>query len=284
MATTLPLSHVNLPRPVRSEFWLSQIKKWLECPKAYELRYVRRHPTEPAASRVLAFSNALHAVCADAFRELRDGRSCPVNLVERARSELLRQSYPPDLLPSLDADAAAIAAAVRWVFGRLPEDVEVLVVEEPLVYRHPASAVRPAFALKAKPDLVVRHPDGEVEIVDYKCGRLRRDPLQEVGLRVVVGATFGSADTVVRTTTAFTSSEELISEVLTRDGCRDVWRQVLAAVDGIRAGRFGPTPGSACTWCDFCCNGCDVCPVVTPPTEAVWLDEWLGDGTTGPGH
>jgi DNA helicase II / ATP-dependent DNA helicase PcrA len=103
-------------------------------------------------------------------------------------------------------------------------------------------------------DAVFGTPDGRWEVVDYKTGRMpaKDDPLASLQLDVYALACtelWGKRPEDVTLTYVYLSSGQEVSSpagdpVATR-------ARVAEALRGIAEGRFDPTPGPYCTWCDF---------------------------------
>jgi hypothetical protein len=255
-------------------FWPSQLKLYLECPERYYHKYVaRRRGVEPF-SRDLARGIALHAVLAVCFTEFRRSRSFPIDLRERVECHLRQAAYPADLGSARDEDAENVTAYVKWVLSEFDGTAEVLGVEETLGYHYRGGDHCAACLFRAKVDLVLGHADGTLEHVDFKGGRAKPDPIQEVLSRIVAGAAYGERHPVVRTTTLFVAEQKRVSAVLERGACRETWATIRQAAAEIQAGAaWRPSPSPFCGTCPFFGNGCSVAPDENASDPiADWLD------------
>jgi DNA helicase-2/ATP-dependent DNA helicase PcrA len=124
----------------------------------------------------------------------------------------------------------------------------------PLYAERPFLLNLEGFVISGRIDAVYGSPDGPWNIVDYKTGRTPAadDPLSQLQLDLyALAATelWGKRPEDLTLTYLYLASGE---EVSTPAGDPDATRaRALAALRGIAAGSFEPTPGSFCHWCDF---------------------------------
>ena len=255
-------------------FWPSQLKLYLECPERYYHKYVARRRGVESFSRDLARGIALHAVLADCFTEYQRTRGFPMRIRERVERQLRQVEYPPELEAGLAEDVESVTAWVKWVLSEFDCTTEVLGVEQTLSFYFRGAAPCPACLFRAKVDLVLAHPDGSLEHVDLKGGRVRSDPIQEVLTRIVVGAEHGERHPVIRTTTLFAAERRRVSAVLERDAYREIWETIKRAVTEIQAGgHWTPSPSPFCGTCPYFGNGCSISIEPTGAGDPIaWLD------------
>jgi hypothetical protein len=255
-------------------FWPSQLKLYLECPERYHHKYVaRRRGVEPF-SRDLARGIALHATLAECFAEFQQSCGFPINIRERVEAQLHQSDYPADMEPLRIEDAENVTAFVKWVLSEFDCSDEVLAVEQTLSYYYRGTSDGAACLFRAKVDLVLAHGDGTLEHVDFKGGRVKADPIQEVLSRIVVASEYGERYPVIRTSTLFVTDQKRVSAVLERGACRETWdaiKQTVAAIQS--AADWKPTPSPFCGTCPYFTNGCSV-SLESAGTKALgtWLD------------
>jgi RecB family exonuclease len=95
---------------------------------------------------------------------------------------------------------------------------------------------------------------GTVELIDYKTGRPRteRDADQSLQLSLYALAARKALHlNPVRLTFYNLTSNEPVSTVRSPEDLDKAVNRVRNVAVEIRNGRFEPTPGSACRWCDF---------------------------------
>jgi hypothetical protein len=255
-------------------FYPSQLNVYLECPEKYYHRYVLRRRVSEPFSRALARGTAVHAVLADCFRTFQEQQAFPINLRERVDFHLPEAGYPADQADCWPDDAADVLAQVKWMLAWFDGSARVVGIEETLAYRHGGGSDCDPFLLRAKVDLVLAHSDGTLQHLDFKTGRVQRDPIQEVVARIVVAARYGEEHPTIQTTTLFLGEQHEETEVLTREECRETWQTIKRTVQAIlTTTSWHPVASPLCAWCPYFDNGCTLTPAAreTAPT-AEWLD------------
>jgi hypothetical protein len=171
-------------------------------------------------------------------------------------------------------DAANVTSYVKWVLCEFDCSAEVLGVEQTLSYYHRGAVGGPGCLFRAKVDLVLAHTDGTLEHVDFKGGKVKADPIQEVLSRIVVASKYGERYPEIRTTTIFVAEQKRASAVLERSACRETWETIKQAVSEIQAGiGWKPSPSPFCGTCPYFTNGCSL-SLESTGTKALstWLD------------
>lgn len=163
---------------------------------------------------------------------------------------------------------------VKWALSQYDGEAEIVAVEETLSYYYRGDDICPACLFRAKVDLVLGHSDGTLEHIDFKSGRFKSDPVQEVLSRIVVAAAHGERYPVIRTTSLFVAEQKRASTVLERGKCRETWAMIRRTVAEIQsAASWQPSPSPFCGTCPFFGNGCSV--VLDGGTSdpiSAWLD------------
>jgi DNA helicase-2/ATP-dependent DNA helicase PcrA len=124
----------------------------------------------------------------------------------------------------------------------------------PLYAERPFLLHLDGFVVGGRIDAVFGAPDGPWEIVDYKTGRKPDAEDELAGLQLDLYAlacseVWGKRQEDLSLTYFYLASNEEVSRPAgTAGGTRD---RVLAALRGMVANRFDPTPGPQCRWCDF---------------------------------
>ena len=272
--TISPPKLSTLPLPARESH--SSLSTYAACPRRYAFRYVERLPGE-VPHWWFTFGSAVHRafeafdrawmrarkvgmpdpgydVLARAFGEALDGAGCEPEEVARylARSGPVLLAY---LGRAVTSDAVPIAVEIG--FG-----VDVPVADGEATVR-----------LVGYIDRLDRRPDGAIEVIDHKTGKLRsqddvdrdrqltayafafargglRDPASGDVLPAAsrLGLHFAETGLTVWTTR---STEELDAF-----GAR-----LVGEVSAIRRREFAPRPGGACRWCEYRAACPDAVPV-----------------------
>jgi len=124
----------------------------------------------------------------------------------------------------------------------------------PLFAERPFLLFLGGFVVNGRIDAIFGTPDGPWEVVDYKTGKRPGSDDPVAGLQLDLYAlacteVFGKRPEELRLTYFYLANGEEVSR-----GAGDpseTRARVLAALEGIGAGSFDPTPGDQCRWCDF---------------------------------
>jgi len=248
------------PRPSLADRQLTlsfgQVNDYLECPARYRFAHLIRIPTPP--SHQLTYGKALHAAVQAYHR--RQMRGARMSLAEL--HDALARSWESVGFLTREHEEARLGAA-REALARFWRDQEAspatpAAVEQEFAFRLGRDRVRGRY------DRVDVEPDGRVVITDYKSSDVRdpgtaarrsRESLQLAIYALAWEA--GNGRPPDQVALHFLESGLVgLSEPSVRRLERAQEKVTLAA-DGIRAGRFGATPGSArCSYCPFR----EICP------------------------
>ena len=273
--TIAPPDLATLPLPARESH--SSLSAYAACPRRYAFRYVARLPGE-VPRWWFTFGSAVH--CAfEAFDRARvrarlDGAGAPgLDVLNRAFGDAVDASgCEPEEAARYRARSEPVLLA--YLQRATASDAEPVGVELGFGVDVPVPGDETPVRLVGYVDRIDRRPDGAVELIDHKTGKLRsqeevdrdrqltayafacargalRDPATGEALPAAarLGLHFAEAGVTVWTTR---SAEELDAF-----GAR-----VADEVGAIRRREFGPRPGTACRWCEYRA----ACPDASPPT------------------
>lgn len=263
---------ISVPSHRAPAFTPTMITTYQRCPMQYRHRYVDRK-FEEGFNAALARGNAAHAVLRDAFVEYQRSQSFPRNLRERIEANLPRDAYLEQRAWEEDVETV-----LDWVKSPLRDfdgNAEIVAVERTLEYVFPGNNAYPAFRLRARVDLVLEHPDGTLEHLDWKTSSGHYvDSIQQVASRIVVAQSYPKRS-VVRSSTAFLPSESTRTEVLSREYAKTIWHEIKEVVATILSeSDYQPFPNPLCEYCPMFGRECPIYPPTEEGTEiADWLDE-----------
>jgi len=243
-------------RTAPRELSFSQLDSYLACPCQYRYRYVTGLPTPP--HHALVYGSALHA--AVAAYHLSERRGHPLDeatllagFAEHWQSEgFLSRAHE-------DARFAAGQAALR----RFRDDRLASGAPPPVAVEASFSVILGGDRLRGRYDRVDEGPEGAI-ITDYKSGdvpdgqRARqraRDSLQLALYALAHEAETGALPAVVQL--HFLTSNTIGAVAPDPVRLERARARLTAAADGIRRGRFEPTPDAVT------CGGCpfrEICP------------------------
>jgi DNA helicase-2/ATP-dependent DNA helicase PcrA len=254
--------------PLPGAFSHSQFRLYQECPLAYSLTNVFRIPSEERKG-YFEFGSAIHGAFETFTLARREARaaSLPDPGFETLQAGLERLWEPAAFA---DSQAAAHYQArsqpvLRRFFDReLRSPAEALLFEQPfLIELDPGNGGVPIH-FKGFIDRIDRHPDGSIEVIDYKTGRSKSqhdvdadEQLSAYALALRSGAipdpaTGEPLPAPSRLTLYFAESDLALSTTRT-DEQLDAFRDHLIAVAlRIRSGDFAANPEyRRCGQCDY---------------------------------
>ncbi len=228
----------------------SQIDDYLSCPLKYRLRHLVRVPTP--SHHALVFGNALHQAVALANNRRMRGAPVEADALEGALQAHWRSE---GFLSQEHEDAryqSGVDALVRFVSQAVAADDRIMAVEQPFSVRIGNDRVRGRYD-------VVRETEAGVVITDYKSGDTRdpararqraRSSLQLQLYSLAWEAEHGRRPAAVE---LHFLEGAVVGQVTPTDRQLDGARKKVEVVAaGIRAGKFGATPGyPACDWCPY---------------------------------
>ncbi len=244
-----------------------------QCPLQYHLRYRRKlRGAIPPNAPPLAEGNALHAVMRRWFRRDPDRRAAsdPAIVEDWLDQELAHEPYDAETggdPAARDQALHRLSGHAGWCLDRIPGDARVHASERdfqsgPLVLRRDGDGGPVRF--QARLDLVVQHPHGGVEHIDFKTGGPRATHWIQRGIeRLVVAQALPviAGQPPTRTTTLYAGHRQVESVCHTpetfRSVCadlRDLARQAIEPPPDRRGP--DPTPAGHCAWCPFRDSAC----------------------------
>ena len=239
-----------------------------QCSLKHHFEFRRRLKGDFRPNRFVSEGNALHNVMRRWFRSTSDWRAGadPAVIAHWLHRELDDSHYeePTEHLLAM----RTVADHAAWCLDQIPSDVTVRLSEKD-VQSPPVRIGDHPVRFQARVDLIVQHPDGEIEHIDFKTGGPQEDHWIQRGVeRLVVGAAHpADADRpATRTTTLYagprlTDSQRHTPESFrsTRAELRDLAHRMLHDVAP------APTPSGRCAWCAFRDAGCPVGQSLTTP-------------------
>jgi superfamily I DNA/RNA helicase/RecB family exonuclease len=269
--------------PLPQTFSHSQLNTYLECPLRYAFDKVYRIPVSERKG-YFEFGGAIHAAFEAYARSRRDALASgepapgygvleaalasvwqPTNYADAQAAEHYRTRAQPALRRFFDREVASLAHAVDFEVGFTLElrprtgDQESGGDGERL--DRPSE---PPVRFYGVIDRIDRHPDGTIEITDYKTGRPRSQAqvdedlqLSAYALALAEGAvrdpvTGDRLPPASRLTLYFTETDQAISTTRSAEQLEAFKEQVVEVAGRIRSGDFAATPSYfACGRCDY---------------------------------
>lgn len=232
------------------------------CKERYRLdrivRYRPQTPPSPAARR----GTGAHAVLALYAAHRRDLGRDPEDLGRLVDEVLAQMHYPEPTDRRLDApivlglvDGGVPAIPDPW------DETQILGIEETLEMFCEGGGEYPPFGLRARLDLILGHPDGTIEAVDYKSSaRGYRDEMRDGIWHLLLHERYGR-DRPILLTTHYLASSYRRTVALSEDEVVRVRERIgELALDIATETEWVPTPHTGCGWCPYRLDGCSLGP------------------------
>lgn len=245
----IPLQHHG-----RQRFSVTQLTRYLDCPRRYELRYVLgvpeeavkwRGPESPRQLTALEFGDVVHRILrlvgtggTERLQRLaQEGLRLDAHLARRAGQELPRIIATVQAFLDTPLYREVVAPA-----RRLRTEMTVLVQQ----------GGNPGYLLEGKLDALAEDSGGATHLLDYKTGQPSADAVREHSLQLALYAgavadlrgTAPASAAVVYLTPGAAEVHPLEAEAMLV-----AREQAQTAVAAIREGRFEASPGPRCVGC-----------------------------------
>ena len=251
--------------PLPPRFSYSSLKTYKECGLRYAFNYLYRIPPPDRKAAPLTFGSAIHSVFEEFTKLVRNraARGEPVPTRDELGSIFTRNWKPTDF-----GDAVTATTYERKVGSMLDAFWEdelarpavVLKEEEPFRLILDPGDGSPAVVITGSIDRIDQHPDGTIEVIDYKTGKPENQDPPDKNQQLAIYA-MACRDTLklgmpALVTLYFTERRLRMSLVPTPEHLDAVRDDILAAVARIRSGDFTVNPdpkerADACRYCDY---------------------------------
>lgn len=246
----------------------SQFATYLECPLRYAFERVYRIPTTSRKS-YFEFGAAVHAAFESYARARRDARAAGA---PQPGYEALRAAFDgvwePTAYPdaqSAEQYASRIEPALRRFYDREVASLgSAIDFEVGFTFSLDPGGGSPVVRFYGVIDRIDRHPDGSIEVTDYKTGKPRTQPqvdadgqLSLYALALARGAvrdpvTGATLPPACKLTLYFTETDQALSTTRSAEDLDAFATQLVATATRIRSGDFTASPDYwRCGRCDY---------------------------------
>ncbi|MDP2349668.1 MAG: PD-(D/E)XK nuclease family protein, partial [Chloroflexota bacterium] len=274
--TIAPSDLTTLPLPARESH--SSLSTYAACPRRYAFRYVERLPGE-VPRWWFTFGSAVHRAF-EAFdrawiRARGDGMPAPgYDVLARAFGEAV-EAAGCDPLEAARYHARSGPVLLTYLERAVTSDAEPVGVELGFGIDVPVAGDEVAVRFVGYIDRIDRRPDGAIEVIDHKTGKLRsqgevdqdrqltayafacaRDGLRDPATGAVLPA-------AARLGLHFAETGLMVWTTRSAEDLEAFSASLVAEVGAIRRREFGPRPGSACRWCEYRSTCADTAPLAS---------------------
>jgi DNA helicase-2/ATP-dependent DNA helicase PcrA len=246
----------------------SQLRMYDECPLRYAFNKVYRIPVA-ATQGYFEFGSVIHAAFETYARTRRDAIAAGL---PAPGYEALKHAFDEAWEPRNYADVQAAEhyakraePALRQFYEREVKNIaQAIGFEQGFTLELPAGEGEPPVLLYGIIDRIDRHPDGSIEITDYKTGKSKKqsevdadEQLSVYALATAMGAvkdpaTGEALPAASKLTLYFTESDLSLSTTRTPAQLEEVRRSLIEKALRIRAGDFSAKPDFwQCGRCDY---------------------------------
>ncbi|NCB37533.1 MAG: hypothetical protein EOM80_02080 [Erysipelotrichia bacterium] len=249
------------PAKIKTPLSGSKLDLYQTCPKKFYLTHIRKLKKPMGASPHLSFDQSIHKALQSYYRTKKQDEPFKLDRL----LALLEENWDPRSFETAEQELefkTQAEACLRSYFERYcqvpPRHIEV-------DYFFKVDIAGGEYT--GKIDRIDRHPDGSLELIDYKTGKQPYGGSKELEDSLSVQMLFLATDSV------WPGKVKKISFIYLKDGVsltvmRNMTEMALAKKryldlgEAIYQGKFEPVRSSACAYCDYQ----DVCPVGQIPT------------------
>jgi len=229
----------------------SQIEAFDNCPQQYCFRYIKKIPTSPSGA--LSFGDSIHKTMQAFYQAVKNGEKPEVK-------DLL------NLLSNNWSSAGYSSKKHELEMKRKGEDILTEYFKKNYDPKNIPQDLEQKFTIKISPDLKVGGkidrvdllPDGKLEIIDYKTGKVPATDKIEKSLQMTVYALAASDPGIydkdlkdVVMSFYFFDTQEKISTTRTKEQLELAKKELIGKKEEIEKSNFEPKPGNLCDFCEY---------------------------------
>ncbi|GAB4275032.1 MAG: hypothetical protein Kow0029_15820 [Candidatus Rifleibacteriota bacterium] len=251
----------NQPAKIKIPLSGSKIDLYLTCPKKFHYTYIRKVRKGNAPGANLSFDQSLHAALKDFYRDKKPDE--PFKIEKLAGFLISNWDSRGYASPEEELEYKNLATAAMKNYFTKYCQVPSRHIEVDYFFKVDLFGGE----YSGKIDRVDKLPDGSIELIDYKSGKIPPGGAYELEKSLNVQLLFHAAENiwpgkVKKVTFIYLKENEAISIFKNPAEMALAKKRYLDICEKIYQGRFEPIRSSACAYCDFQ----EMCPVGQIPT------------------
>lgn len=254
-------SAANAPAKIKVPLSGSKIELYQTCPKKFYFTYIGKISRPRTASPHLSFDKALHDTLKQFYMHKLQAE--PFKLDQLLK--FLDENWDPRGFESPEQEHEFRSSAENGLRRYFEQYCQAPSRHIEVDYFFKVDISGGEYS--GKIDRVDRHPDGTIELIDYKSGKVPYGGIEELEKSLPLQLLFVASDSiwpgkVKKVTFCYLKEGTSLSVLRNPAEMAIAKRRYLDAGEAIYSGRFEPIRSSACGYCDFQ----DKCPVGQIPT------------------
>lgn len=234
----------------------SQIETFRLCPLHYKMRYILHIPTPPSAS--LSFGTSVHAVLRDFYDMHAHGE--PVS--KKMLTDLLEIHWQREGYGSKRYESEMMKRGARYLSEyydkEFSTDTKTASLEQPFTV--PIMTDKGVIKIGGKIDRIDLLPDGKIEIIDYKTGRMPSKREVDTNLQLsmyamaasqIPGAPFNKKPQDILLSLYFFDTQTKISTTRTHEQLEQEKAAIITVAHDIETSDFACSGNMLCQSCEY---------------------------------
>lgn len=236
----------------------SQLNTYEDCPKKYKYAYLFKVPSKPHAS--LSFGSSIHNTLRDFYSLHKDAREGLVGIVEKPNEQKLIELYEQNWI-SQGYDSKAHEEKRRISGKKILKDYYTNLYDE----NQKPYSLEESFSVHVGESVFVGKIDRidivddsgekmEVEIIDYKTGKVKNESNIKKDLQLPLYALFAEEKLGLKVVSAkyvFVEHGEVVEVDVSESRKIEARERVVEIIKMIKSQDFKATPGYLCKYCDY---------------------------------